>query len=224
MRAVKQARALATQERIVRAAAQLFALKGYHDTKLEEVLATAEVTTGAFFHHFRSKEELGFAVIDRHMEKRRRRLEEVERRLAFSPPADPLQRVFRRLDAIREMVRRRQHRKGGCIIGNLSTELSATHGTFRKRLAECFDEMAQEYQPHLDAAVRRYRPRQPVDTRALARYIVALIEGSIMLARTHTDSQLIARHFDYLKEHLQRTCGPETGHQGKNPSRKEKGS
>jgi TetR/AcrR family transcriptional repressor of nem operon len=107
------------------------------------------------------------------------------------------------------MVQRRRHRKGGCVIGNLSTELSATHDAFRKRLAACFDEMAREYQPHLEAAVRRHRPGRPVDTRALARYVVALIEGSIMLARTHKDGRLLAHHFDYLKEHLRRECGPE---------------
>ena len=67
MRDVKQPRALATRARIIREAARLFALKGYHDTKLQEVLRGAEVTTGAFFHHFHSKEDLSFAVIDRHM-------------------------------------------------------------------------------------------------------------------------------------------------------------
>jgi hypothetical protein len=70
--------------------------------------------------------------------------------------------------------------------------------------------MAAEFQPHLDAAVQRHRPREPVDTQALARYIVAIIEGSIMLARTHRDSHLMARHFDFLKEHLKQTCGQVT--------------
>src|SRR5262249_13997792 len=124
MRAVQQPRALATRERIIRAAARLFALKGYHDTKLDEILEAAHITTGAFFHHFGSKEELGFAVLDHHMANRRQQLEEIESRLPRSEEEDPLRQVFRRLDAIEEMVRCRQPRKGGCIIGNLSTELS----------------------------------------------------------------------------------------------------
>jgi TetR/AcrR family transcriptional regulator, transcriptional repressor for nem operon len=205
MRNLKQPRARATRERIVGAAARFFALKGFHDTKLEEVLKAADVTTGAFFHHFQNKEDLGFAVIDRHMEKRRQRLEEIEQCIPPSSAGDPLQRVFRRLDAIGEMVRLREHRKGGCIIGNLSTGLSDTHEAFRRRLSECFDEMALEFKPHLDAAVQSYCPERRVDTWELARYIVAIIEGSILLGRTQKDRQLMARHFDYLKEHLKRS-------------------
>jgi AcrR family transcriptional regulator len=55
-----------------------------------------KVTTGAFFHHFGSKEELGFAVIDRHMEKRRQLLEQIEKRLPLPDEDDPLQLVCRR--------------------------------------------------------------------------------------------------------------------------------
>jgi TetR/AcrR family transcriptional repressor of nem operon len=206
MRALRQTRAIQTREKILGEAARLFALKGYHDTKLEEVLKAAQVTTGAFFHHFGNKEELGFAVIDRHMEKRRELLEQIEARLPSPDEANPLQRVFRRLDAIQLMVRRREQ-QGGCVIGNLSTALSDTHDAFRQRLAECFDEMAQEFRPQLDAAAALHSPDGQVDTGALARYIVALVEGSIMLTRTRRDRQMMARHFGYLKEHLKQALG-----------------
>ena len=205
MRVVRQPRAIETREKILSEAARLFALKGYHDTKLEEVLKAAQVTTGAFFHHLGSKEELGFAVIDRHMEKRRQLLEEIEKRLPPPNDDDPLEPVFRRLDAIEAMIRLRQERKGGCLVGNLSTALSDTHDAFRRRLAECFNEMAGEFRPHLAAAGIKYCPRRSVDAGALARYIVAVVEGSIMLMRTQLDRRMMARHFDYLKDHLKQT-------------------
>jgi hypothetical protein len=69
---------------------------------------------------------------------------------------------------------------GGCIIGNLSTELSDTHEAFRDRLAECFDEMAQEFLPHLEAAARQREVSQRRLPRSLAQYIVTVIEGAIM--------------------------------------------
>ena len=113
MKAVTQSRALETREKILRAAARLFALKGYHDTKLEEVLAAAQVTKGAFFHHFRDREDLGFAVLDWHMGQRQRLLDAIEQELSPGQGASPLQRVFRRLEAIQEMARRRDSLRGG---------------------------------------------------------------------------------------------------------------
>src|SRR5262245_14512837 len=139
------------------------------------------------------------------MQKRRELLEQIEKRLPPQNGDDALQRVFRRLDAIEKMIRGRHERKGGCVIGNLSTALCDTHDRFRRRLAQCFDEMAREFQPDLNAAARQCRPGGTVDTLALARYIVAMIEGSIMLKRAQQDQQMIKRHFAFLKEHLRLT-------------------
>jgi hypothetical protein len=68
--------------------------------------------------------------------------------------------------------------------------------------------MALEFKPHLDAAVKAHGPKKHVDTRELARYIVTVIEGSIMLSRTFRDRQMLKRHFDQLKEHLRRSLAP----------------
>ena len=79
--------------------------------------------------------------------------------------------------------------------------------SFRRRLAECFDEMAHEFLPHLEAAVKCCRSRRPPDAWTLARYVVTVVEGAIMLARTHRDRTLLARQFDCLKEHLTKNLG-----------------
>jgi len=203
MRELKQSRAIATRESIIKEAARLFALKGYHETKLEEVFSRARVTTGAFFHHFKNKEELGFAVINAHMEKRRQDLDRIQKKMEASHlDADPLDRLMIRLDAIKEMVLQRKKNNGGCIIGNLSTTLSGTHDMFRRRLAACFDEMALEFKPYLDVAAKQCRPRSRIDTWALARYIVGVVEGSIMLARTGRNCRLMEQNFEFAKSHI----------------------
>src|ERR1700730_6931951 len=208
MKAVTQPRALETREKILQPAARLIALKGYHDAKLEEVLDTAQVTKGAFFHHFRDREDLGFAVLDWHMDQRRQLLDVIEQELPLAKQADSLHQVFRRLDAIQEMIRRRAGCKGGCIIGNMSTALSDCHEGFRKRLAECFDEMAQEFLPHLEVAARQGRVTRRTNPTKLAQYIVTVIEGAIMQARTLGDAELLPRQMAYLKDHLKRVLEP----------------
>jgi TetR/AcrR family transcriptional repressor of nem operon len=205
MNGVIPPRGLATREDITRAAEGEFALKGYHDTTLEGVRRAADVSTGAFFHHFASNEDLGFAVLDRHMEKRRQELDRLEQGLPAARKNDPLERVFRRLDAVAQIVSGR--RKGGCIIGQLSTSLSDSHEAVRQWLAKCFDEIALEFEPHLEAAVKLQGSGQLTDATALARYIVAIIEGSIMLARTQRNPQELANNFENLKKYLKQVLG-----------------
>src|SRR5262245_39724679 len=172
MQATMQTRAVATREKILQAATHLFTVKGYHDTKVDEIVRTAGVTSGAFFHHFRSKEELAFAVLDWYLEQRRHELAQIEQGLRSRGNDDPLEAVFCWLDATQERFRRRAEcGQAGCIFGNLSTALSETHDGFRARLAEAFDAMARDFKLRLDAVAAHYRPGQRVDTLALARYI-----------------------------------------------------
>jgi TetR/AcrR family transcriptional repressor of nem operon len=98
----------------------------------------------------------------------------------------------------------------GCIIGNLSTALADTHEAFRQRLAGCFDEMAREFLPDLEAAARQGRSQGTLDAWTLARYLLTVVEGAIMLARTYRDRTWVARHFGCLKEYLVRTSDHET--------------
>jgi AcrR family transcriptional regulator len=60
----KEAQAIATQKRILVAAAELFARHGYHKTTITDIAQAAQVTSGAIFHHFDSKEALLEAVVD----------------------------------------------------------------------------------------------------------------------------------------------------------------
>ena len=198
----QQSRSFETRKRILSESARLFSVRGYHDTKVDQIIKAAKVTSGAFFHHFKGKEDLAFAVIDYHMEERRRTLDRIEKSVGAS---DPLERVFRRLDAVGQMVVRRRNRKGGCLIGNLSLALSDTHPAFRKRLGECFDEMALEFQSHLDEAAGNSGLSGNQDTKEMARYIVSVIEGAIMLTRTHCDVHLIERQLQHLKDDIMRS-------------------
>ncbi len=205
MKTVKQPRAIKTRDRILREAAQMFSLKGFHDTKVDEIIKAAEVTSGAFFHHFKGKEDLGFAVIDHHMKERCRALDRIEKSLPTDDYNGALEHVFRRLDAVCAMVIRRRNKKGGCLIGNLSTALSDTHPAFRKRLGECFDDMALEFQVHLDEAAAKQELSGDQSTSEIARYIVSVLEGAIMLTRTHRDLNLIERQVHHLKEDIKQS-------------------
>ena len=59
-----QQRAAETRQRIVDAAVRLFAANGYLETSPRDIAAAADLTTGAFYYHFRSKEALADEIVD----------------------------------------------------------------------------------------------------------------------------------------------------------------
>lgn len=67
----RKAQSQKTEEAIFRAAVELTRGRRFEQVSVRDICRRAGITTGAFYHHFRSKEELlrrGFAPLDRYME------------------------------------------------------------------------------------------------------------------------------------------------------------
>ncbi|STZ73118.1 TetR family transcriptional regulator [Mycolicibacterium fortuitum] len=60
----RQARSELTRQKIITAAVDLFSEHGYPATGLGDIIARAEMTKGALYYHFDSKESLAEAIID----------------------------------------------------------------------------------------------------------------------------------------------------------------
>lgn len=54
-----------TRSRILDAAADVFADKGYHEARMDEIVAASHTSKGAVYHHFPSKNYIFFALIDK---------------------------------------------------------------------------------------------------------------------------------------------------------------
>lgn len=54
----------ATRLNILRKAFELIYEKGYQTTSVDEIIATTQVTKGAFYYHFKTKDEMGLAIIN----------------------------------------------------------------------------------------------------------------------------------------------------------------
>lgn len=75
-----QKRTAATKEKLLRAASRIFARDGFEASRIEEIAADAGYTRGAFYAHFKTKEDLFFALLEQqassHLEKLRALLKE----------------------------------------------------------------------------------------------------------------------------------------------------
>jgi AcrR family transcriptional regulator len=81
-RLTRSERQTQTREQLVQAATEVFARRGYHAAKVEEIAERAGFSHGAVYSNFSGKEELFLAVFERYMTER---IEEVSRATAHAP-------------------------------------------------------------------------------------------------------------------------------------------
>ncbi len=55
---------IATRERILHAALEVFARKGYHRAVVDDIVRASDTSKGAVYHHFPNKEALFLALVD----------------------------------------------------------------------------------------------------------------------------------------------------------------
>lgn len=53
-----------TRNRILEAAVSVFASKGYHDTKVDDIVAESNTSKGSFYFYFPSKQDIFLALVD----------------------------------------------------------------------------------------------------------------------------------------------------------------
>jgi TetR/AcrR family transcriptional repressor of nem operon len=166
---------------ILDAAARVINERGFSHTSVEELIAATGLSGKShFYHYFPSKEALGMAVIDRQFERF------TERGLAIlsEPMIEPIDRLSLFIDTL---VALQHEREGGTgsPFGNLAGELADAHEGFRQRL----DEVFARWTGQLDALLRDARGslREGVDTVRLARFIVASLEGGMLMTRVTRD-------------------------------------
>jgi TetR/AcrR family transcriptional repressor of nem operon len=194
----KSAKGAATRNQILDAAGRLIHLRGYHCTSLDDVLRDSGVGKGNFYYHFKSKEELGYAIIERLVRGF------VERTLepAFADPeADPVVQIHGFLDRVLDSQRQRNC-IGGCPMGNLASELSDVHEGFRKRLAEVFVAWRVTIAQALRRGQAAGRLSGDCNSEGAAHFLVAAIEGAILMSKVTKDIVVMERCVDELKQHL----------------------
>ncbi len=195
---VRSAKGAATRDQILDAAAGLIHLQGYHATSLDDVLRESGVGKGNFYYYFKSKEDLGYAIIERVM---RGFLERTLEPVFAEPSGDPIAQIHTFLDRVRDNQRRRNC-VGGCPMGNLASELSDVHEGFRRRLAEIFAQWRGRFTEALSRGQSTGRVRRDCDPARVAQFLVAALEGSILMTKVTKDIAVMEKCVEELKQHL----------------------
>src|ERR1700735_664828 len=135
-----------TRESLLQAAFREVYRYGFQSAGIETILAATNVTKGALYYHFESKEALGYAIIEEIVATfpRDRWLLPLER----SKDKDPIDAL---IGIVRAIPARPRDLKGGCPLVNLAQEMSHLDEQFRKRLERIF----HAWQEGIVTALRR---------------------------------------------------------------------
>jgi TetR/AcrR family transcriptional repressor of nem operon len=188
----------ATREAVVRVASKLMRLHGYNGTSLDDVLRESGVGKGNFYYYFRSKEELGYAILDELIR------DFIDRTLepCFADPAgDPIAQVRCFFERVLESLRARNC-VGGCPLGTLASELSDVHEGFRTRLASIFAAWRERLTGVLGHAKRQGRVSADCAPAAVADFLVASLEGAILMAKVTKDIGVLEQCVQEMNHYL----------------------
>jgi TetR/AcrR family transcriptional repressor of nem operon len=169
-----------TRERIVEAAMELFWLKGYGSTSIADILSRSQVNSGSLYHFFPGKQDVLIAVLDRYREGIGPMLLEP----AWDRVEDPIERIFALLARYRQAIVATAC-EYGCPIGSLALELHEPDPPVRERLAANFTGWVDAVRSCLEAGSERLAA--DADLQSLAEFILTVMEGAVMQARTHRD-------------------------------------
>ena len=169
-----------TRERLVHAALQLFAEKGYGSTSVADVRQTAQAHSGSLYHFFPGKQELLLAVLDTYLEG----IGPMLLAPALHGVDDPIERIFALLARYRAALVQTECGYG-CPIGSLALELHEPDSVVRELLAANFTAWVTAVEGCFRGAADRFEAG--TDLRALAEFTLNVMEGGVMQARTYRD-------------------------------------
>jgi AcrR family transcriptional regulator len=172
-----------TRERLLQAAFREIHRSGFQSAGIDTILAATNVTKGALYYHFESKEALGYAVIEEKIAK-----------LTHDRWLRPMQSERDAIDILISVVRRipdsPKDVRAGCPLLLLSQEMSPLDEQFRKRLERIF----LDWQEGVATVLRRGKSqgtvRRDLNPAEAANFLIATVEGYATLAKSAQDAKV----------------------------------
>lgn len=171
---VRQARSEATRRKIITSAVELFNEIGYPATGLGDIIERAEMTKGALYYHFDSKESLATAIIG---EGSVRLSEAFHSITASSAPA--LENIIHGVFVVADLLSTDQVARSG-------TQLLRAFGEFNDAAARTYGGWVEEMAERTRQAIEEGDLRADLDPRAVGETIVGLMLGVELLANATT--------------------------------------
>ena len=168
-----------TKDLLLETGRKVFLERGYNHAGIDSILHEAGVPKGSFYNYFESKEDFGFQVIERFAACHDKELD----CCLNDSTIKPLVRLRNYFQTVIDKLEEGRCRKG-CLIGNLSQEMSDQSERFRARLEEVLVGWVSRIESCLLEAQDRGEISPREDVRSLAEFWLNAWQGAILRAKT----------------------------------------
>lgn len=168
-----------SREKLLQVAFDEIYHNGYYATSVDKILKKAKMNKGSMYHYFKSKKELALTVINEKIK------EYIEEKYGVL--------LNKQNNYIDEMFQLLKDKKKfdfvtGCKLNNLVQELSSKDEDFKKALEKVYFRFEQIIELVLNKAIENKEINHN-DTKKLAMFVVASIEGCLGTAKKSHDGQ-----------------------------------
>jgi TetR/AcrR family transcriptional repressor of nem operon len=186
--------------KLLDAALAVIRTKGYAATTVDDLCAAAGVTKGAFFHHFKSKDDLAVAAAGHWSET----TGQLFAAAPYHAHTDPLERVLGYID-FRKALLDGPLPEITCLLGTLVQETYDSHPAIRDACARCLDGHTATIEADVGATMQAHGLKPPWTAKSLALYTQAVLQGAFILAKAQGSAQVAADCIDHLRRTVELT-------------------
>jgi TetR/AcrR family transcriptional regulator, transcriptional repressor for nem operon len=172
--------------RLIETAVKLAYRNGFRETSLADIAEAAHVPVGNVYYYFKTKEELGEAVVERRLAEFRELREKMDRL------SSPKERLFAFVESIHG--NREQLARGGCPLGGLCSELHKEGGALAKKSATLFTEPMRWLEEQFRAAGHQEHAPE------LSAHLFCAFQGVAAVAHAANDPGLVVMEVKRLKD------------------------
>ncbi|MGR8932054.1 MAG: TetR/AcrR family transcriptional regulator [Gammaproteobacteria bacterium] len=187
-----------TRLKILVAAFEEMHLNGYQGMRVDQVLHKTGLKKGALYHHFPSKQALGYAVLEELIEKRIQELW-IDPLKKYEDPLVGLHRIYKRIGK----VWNDEFFRLGCPLNNLAQEMSPIDDGFRGRIEAFFLFWRDVFAAALERGQQQGIVAVDIDCKQSAMFIIASMEGILGMTKNQRDKTVYENCGKELKRYLE---------------------
>jgi AcrR family transcriptional regulator len=158
----------ATRLAILQKAFELIYVNGYQTTSIDDIIATTQVTKGAFYYHFKTKDEMGLAIIN-----------EILKSSLTNSFVEPLQKERNPLDAIYNLIHDLLMKNDflkveyGCPAANFTQEMTPWNITFNEALNELIQQWTKVMTAAIEKGKRNGFIRKDINAKQVTAFVIS---------------------------------------------------